>query len=46
MAQVCHLPGMALARHVEVVAGAGHQLPVEQPERLVSLVTGFVEALS
>jgi pimeloyl-ACP methyl ester carboxylesterase len=30
---------------LEIVDGAGHQLPVEQPARLARLVTGFVEGL-
>lgn len=36
------LPGA----RVEVVEDAGHQLPVERPERLVTLVSEFVEGLS
>jgi len=29
--------------HVEVIDGAGHMLPYEQPDRFVRAVTGFLQ---
>jgi 3-oxoadipate enol-lactonase len=36
-------PGDAPARRFELIRGAGHLPPVEQPEALGSLITQFLE---